>query len=66
MRENFEGFTEEQVRKAILAREAQAKVAHPTDEKFKSMVSSKGVDTVTFPLKLSFMPEKALDLIFPM
>ncbi len=32
------------MKKAILAREAQAKLAHPTDEKFKIMVSSKSLD----------------------
>ena len=39
VRNNFEGYTKRQVKKAILAREAQAMVAHPTDEKFKQMVS---------------------------
>ena len=39
VRKNFEGYTKRQVKKAILAREAQAMVAHPTDEKFKQMVS---------------------------
>ena len=44
VQENFKGFTEKQVKKAILACEAQAKLAHPTDEKFKNMVSSKSLD----------------------
>ena len=35
---NFEGFTKKQVKKAILAREAQVMVAHPPDEKLKQMV----------------------------
>ena len=39
VRKNFEGFTKKQVKKAILARKAQAMVAHPPDEKFKQMVS---------------------------
>ena len=39
LQKNFEGFTKKQVKKAILAREAQAMVAHPPDEKFKQMVS---------------------------
>ena len=39
VRKNFEGYTKRQVKKAILAREAQAMVAHPPDEKFKQMVS---------------------------
>ena len=38
---NFEGFTQRQVRQAKLARRAQAMVEHPTDDKFKQMVSSK-------------------------
>ena len=36
---NFEGFTKKQVKKAILAREAQAMVAYPPDEKFKQMIN---------------------------
>ena len=37
------------MKKVILAREAQAKLAHPTDEKFKIMVSSKSLDK--YPVK---------------
>ena len=43
IRKNFEGFIKEQVERAILARKAQAKVAHPADAKFKQMVSSKSI-----------------------
>ena len=39
VRKNFEGFTKKQVKKAILAREAQAMIAHPPDEKFKQMIN---------------------------
>ena len=38
VQKNFKGFTKKQVKKAILAREAHAMVAHPPDEKFKQMV----------------------------
>ena len=41
VRENFGLFTEKQVEKAIAARDMQARLAHPTDDKFKQMVSSK-------------------------
>ena len=39
VRKNFEGYTKKQVKKAILAREAQAMVSYPLDDKFKQMVS---------------------------
>jgi len=39
VRKNMEGFTKRQLDKAVLARKAQAMVAHPPDEKFKQMVS---------------------------
>ena len=38
VRKNFEGYTKRQVKKAILACEAQVIVAHPPNEKFKQMV----------------------------
>ena len=38
-------FTKKQVEKAIAARDMQARLAHPTDEKFKQMVRSKSLDT---------------------
>ena len=38
---NFEGYTKRQAKQAILVRKAQAMVGHPTDDKFKHMVSSK-------------------------
>ena len=41
VRENFEGFIQRQVKQAKLARRAQAMVGHPTDDKFKQMVSSR-------------------------
>ena len=43
VRKNFEGFTRRQVKKAILARELQAKVAHPSDQQFKRMVSQRSL-----------------------
>ena len=42
--ENFGLFTERQVNRAIASRDMQARVAHPTDEKFKHMVSGKCLD----------------------
>ena len=41
VQKNFEGFTQRQVKQAKLARRTQAMVCHPTDDKFKQMVSSK-------------------------
>ena len=35
VRDNFGMFTEKQVEKAISARDMQARLAHPTDDKFK-------------------------------
>ena len=43
VREKFGLFTEKQVEKAITARDMQAQLAHPTNEKFKQMVSSKSL-----------------------
>ena len=43
-REKFSMFTEKQVEKAIESRGIQACMAHPTDEKFKLLVSSKSID----------------------
>ena len=40
---NYKGYTERQVKKAILARRLQEMVAHPTDESFKQMVSNKSL-----------------------
>ena len=42
-RKNFEGYKKRQVKQVILACNAQAMVAHPTDDKFKQMVSSKSI-----------------------
>ena len=39
VQKNFEGYTKRQAKRAILASEAQAMVAHPPDEKFKQMVN---------------------------
>jgi hypothetical protein len=44
VRENFGKFTERQVNRAIAARDMQARMAHPTDESFKQMVSGKTLD----------------------
>jgi hypothetical protein len=40
VRRNFEGYTKEAVRGAIAARDAQAMMAHPSDETLKHLVSS--------------------------
>ena len=40
---NFEGFTKKQIKQAMLARQVQAMMAHPTDEELHKMVSSKTV-----------------------
>ena len=42
--ENFGKFTERQVNHAIAAHNMQARMAHPTDESFKQMVSGKTID----------------------
>ena len=42
--EKFGLFTELQVNRAITSRDMQARVVHPTDEKFKQMVSEKSFD----------------------
>ena len=42
--ENFEKFTERQVNRAIALRNIQARMAHPTDEPFKQIVSRKTLD----------------------
>ena len=39
--ENFGKFTERQVNRAIPSRDIQARMAHPTDESLKQMVSGK-------------------------
>mmetsp|Transcript_35164 Transcript_35164/g.35374 ORF Transcript_35164/g.35374 Transcript_35164/m.35374 type:complete len:249 (+) Transcript_35164:788-1534(+) len=44
VRENFGKFTERQVNRAIASRDMQARMAHPTDETFKQMVSKKILD----------------------
>ena len=44
VRENFVQFAEHQVNCAIASRDMQARVAHPTDETFKYMVSGKSLD----------------------
>ena len=43
VRKNYEGYTERQVKKAILACQLQGMVVHPTDESFKQMVSNKSL-----------------------
>ena len=47
VREKFVLFTERQVNLAIASRDIQARVAHPTDEKFKHMISRKSLDNCT-------------------
>ena len=44
VREKFGLFTERQINRAIASRDIQARVAYPTDEKFKQMVSRKSLD----------------------
>ena len=44
VRKKFGMFTEKKVEKAIESRDMQARMSHPTDEKFKLMVSSKIID----------------------
>ncbi len=39
VRKRFKGFTEKQVKDAILARDEQAMLAYPPDQEFKQMVS---------------------------
>ena len=45
VRKNFEGFTGKQVKYAILARDEQAMLAYPPDQKFKQMVSLKVMES---------------------
>ena len=40
VRKNMEGYSRKEVRRAIMARVAQSKIAHPPDLKFKLMVNS--------------------------
>ena len=44
VRKKFGMFTEKQLEKAIESRDMHACMAHPTDDKFKLMVSSKSLD----------------------
>ena len=44
VREKFGLFTECQVNRAIASRNMQARVSHPTDKKFKQMISGKSLD----------------------
>ena len=41
VRKNFEGFTNNQVGEAILARKVQAMIVHPTETNFKPMLRKK-------------------------
>ena len=51
--ENFGKFTERQVNRAIALRDMQARMAHPTDESFKQMVSRKTlIITLLLPVML--------------
>ena len=51
VQKNFEGYTKREVKKAILAREAQAMVAHPPDDKFKQMVSHENLRNCSVKVK---------------
>ena len=42
VRNNYEGFTKEQVMRAAEVRDAMAMMAHPSEEKFKKHVVSSG------------------------
>ena len=44
VRKKFCMFTEKKLEKAIELRDMQARMAHPTNEKFKQLVSSKILD----------------------
>ena len=39
--ENYEGYMKRQVEKATLAQEVQAMIGHPTDARFKQLVSKR-------------------------
>ena len=51
VQKNLEGYTKREVKKAILACEAQAMVAHPPDDKFKQMVSHENLRNCSVKVK---------------
>jgi len=55
VRKNFEGFTKKQVEKALLARNVQAMVGHPSDGEFNQMVSFPSINTVPLTLLVSLI-----------
>ena len=48
VRNNYEGFTKEQIKQATAARNAMAMMAHPRDDKLKHVVSTNIVQNCTF------------------
>ena len=56
VRENFGKFTERQVNCAIASRDMQARMAHPTDESFKHMVSGKPLIIALLLPVMSLLP----------
>eukprot|EP00970_Alexandrium_tamarense_P013771 scaffold3678_cov106-Alexandrium_tamarense.AAC.5 len=50
VRDSYEGFTKKEIEMATLARKVQAMVGHPTDPKFKDMVSNKVISNC--PIKV--------------
>ena len=51
VRKNFEGFTKKQAEKALLARNVQAMVGHPSDGEFNQMVSSPSMKNCPFGMR---------------
>ena len=60
-----EGYTKKQVKNAILVKKTQSMIAHPTDEKFKQMSSSKCLKNCrvtvadTTNVKAMFVPKQS-------
>ncbi len=50
-KKNFKGFTKTQVEKAILARDTQAMMVHPSDNQFEQVVSTKSLDNCNVKLE---------------
>ena len=50
VRKNFEGFTRRQVEKALLSRVVRRRIGHPSEERFKSIVSA-NADNFDFPIE---------------
>ncbi len=50
VKKNFEGFTKNQVKKAILAHDTQVMMAHLSDNQFEQVVSTKSLDNCNVKL----------------